>query len=207
MVWAETSCWWNWKSWLKYGSYSQSVKHCRPCSPLNFLPLIRCVSHTRNQFDMYSFVSQSWCVFWQKEWYCFLSYTGIISIEEYHRITYKEDFEITNGTVSLIWYAFLSSVSSDAPFTIDLLRSISFFCQKVTPWLADQKNAHQTGFLCQTDVSWEKKVGELCSKLCLHSCFILLCEVWIYICPWLYYHNKVKLPSRLVSTKHVQASN
>ena len=48
---------------------------------------------TRNQFGMYSFFSQTWCIF-DKRITWFLAYTANLIVKAFHRITYKEDFKI-----------------------------------------------------------------------------------------------------------------
>ena len=54
----------NWTHQMCYFSWHQSGHQY--CSPKKQLPDFNKISCTRNQFDMYSFVSQSWCAFWQK---------------------------------------------------------------------------------------------------------------------------------------------
>ena len=77
--------------------------------------------------------------FLTKEWYGFPAYTVNLFIKAYHKITYKEDLKSHKSDVSLRWYAFLCGVGSDVLFTIDHLRSISFFCQNAHhDWLTKE---------------------------------------------------------------------
>ena len=87
--------------------------------------------YTINNNDMLSYSLTSMMCFLTKEWYGFPVQTVNLFIKAYHRITYKEDLKSHKGAVSLRWYAFLCGFVSDVLFTIEHLRSISFFCQNV----------------------------------------------------------------------------
>ena len=88
---------------------------------------------------MFSYSLTTMMCFLIKEWYGISAYTVNLFIKAYHRITYKEDLKPYKSVVSLIWYAFLCGFGYDVLFTIDHLRSISFFYQNAHhDWLTKE---------------------------------------------------------------------
>ena len=97
------------------------------------------VIYTINDTDMLSYSLTTMMCFLTKEWCGFSAYTVSLFIKTYHRITYKEDLKSHKSTVSLRWYVFLCGFDPDVFFTIDYLRSISFFCQNAHhDWLTKE---------------------------------------------------------------------
>ena len=78
---------------------------------------------------MLSYSLTTMMYFLTKEWYGFPAHTVNLFMKAYHKVTYKEDLKSHKSDVSLRWYAFLCGFGSDVLFTIDQLRSISFYCQ------------------------------------------------------------------------------
>ena len=74
-------------------------------------------TNTRNQFDMYSFVSQSWCAFWQKndmllKW-SIVKQTSEPKPQRRHIISRTHRFYVVfkSSLYVILWYAFINRLA------------------------------------------------------------------------------------------------
>ena len=82
---------------------------------------------------------QLWCAFWQKNDMVFQLILLTYSWKHIIRIRTERIKKSHKSDVSLRWYAFVCGFGSDVLFTIDHLRSISFFCQNAHhDWLTKE---------------------------------------------------------------------
>ena len=82
---------------------------------------------------------QLWCAFWQKNDMVFQLILLTYSWKHIIRIRIERIKKSHKSDVSLRWYAFICGFGSDVLFTIDHLRSISFFCQNAHhDWLTKE---------------------------------------------------------------------
>ena len=93
---------------------------------------------TRNQFDMYSFVSQSWCAFWQKDdmllkW-SILKSTSEPNHKGMHIISRTQRFYVNfkSSLYLILWYAFMNRL------TVLAGKPYHSFVKKQS-WLADKR--------------------------------------------------------------------
>ena len=120
---------------------------------------VQCVktgqSFTINDNDMLSYSPTTMMCLMTKVWYGFPAYTVNLFIKVYQKITYKEDLKITYKRCVLEMICFSLWFFFYVFFTIDHLKSISFFCQ----------NAHRDRLTKENISNW--------FLVFLYTCFIV----------------------------------